>query len=40
VKVAGTQECDPNGIGLIHGPGRFLNDGRQVFIKISYLWRP
>jgi predicted porin len=39
-KVAGTTECDPNGIGLLHVPGRLLNDGRQVFIKISYLWRP
>ncbi|HLJ27369.1 MAG TPA: DUF5916 domain-containing protein [Candidatus Angelobacter sp.] len=38
VKVAG--QCDPNGIGLVHGPGRLLNDGRQVFIKISYLWHP
>lgn len=39
-KVAGTTECDPNGIGLLHVPGPLLNDGRQVFIKISYLWRP
>jgi hypothetical protein len=39
-RVAGTLQCDPNGIGLLHAPGRLLNDGRQVFIKISYLWRP
>ena len=40
VRVAGTTECDPNGSGLLHVPGRLMNDGRQVFIKISYLWRP
>ena len=38
VKVAG--QCDPNGIGLVHGAGPFLNDGRQIFVKVSYLWRP
>ncbi|HKF20604.1 MAG TPA: DUF5916 domain-containing protein [Candidatus Angelobacter sp.] len=32
--------CDPNGIGLVHGHGPFLNDGRQIFVKISYLWHP
>ena len=32
--------CDPNGIGLVHDPrGRLLNDGRQVFVKVAYLWR-
>lgn len=40
VRVAGTMECDPNGNGLLHGFNRFSNDGRQVFIKVSYLWRP
>lgn len=39
-KVAGTSECDPNGIGLLHGSGLLMNDGKQVFIKISYLWHP
>jgi hypothetical protein len=38
VRINGT--CDPNGIGLIHRPGPFLNDGRQIFVKISYLWHP
>jgi hypothetical protein len=38
VRVAG--QCDPNGVGLVHGPGPLLNDGRQVFVKISYLWHP
>lgn len=40
VRVAGTSECDPNGNGLLHGFNRFSNDGRQVFVKVSYLWRP
>ncbi len=38
VRVAG--QCDPNGIGLVRGPGPLLNDGRQIFVKISYLWHP
>lgn len=38
VKIAG--QCDPNGIGLLHGGNRFLNDGRVAFIKVSYLWHP
>ena len=38
VKIAG--QCDPNGIGLLHGTNRLLNDGRQIFIKVSYLWHP
>jgi len=39
VRVAGV--CDPNGIGLVHRPGGpLLNDGRQIFVKISYLWHP
>jgi hypothetical protein len=38
VRLAG--QCDPNGIGLVHGHGPFLNDGRQIFVKISYLWHP
>lgn len=38
VKVAG--QCDPNGNGLIHGPGGLLNDGRIAFVKVSYLWHP
>jgi Domain of unknown function (DUF5916) len=41
VHLAGQgSQCDPNGAGLLHGPGRLLNDGRQIFFKLSYLWRP
>jgi len=29
---------DPNG-NLLHTPNHFLNDGRQIFVKISYLFR-
>lgn len=38
-QVAGETECDPNGPGLIHTPNGFINDGRQLFVKISYLFR-
>jgi hypothetical protein len=38
VRVAGSV-CDPNGVGLIRTPTGFINDGRQVFIKVSYLFR-
>ena len=29
---------DPNG-NLLRTPGQFLNDGRQIFVKISYLFQ-
>jgi hypothetical protein len=29
---------DSNG-NLLHVPNRFLNDGRQIFVKVSYLFR-
>jgi hypothetical protein len=38
VHVAGATECDPNGNGLVRN-NRFINDGRILFVKISYLWR-
>jgi len=38
VRVAGTEQCDPNGSGLLRGPS-FINDGRQFFVKIAYLFR-
>jgi len=38
VRVAGTEQCDPNGSGLLRGPA-FINDGRQFFVKIAYLFR-
>ena len=31
-------QCDPNGGGLLRS-NRLSNDGRQVFVKISYLFR-
>ena len=37
--VAGTTQCDPNGNGLIRSNGRLINDGRQIFVKVSYLFR-
>ncbi|GAC1644690.1 MAG: hypothetical protein NVS9B15_01970 [Acidobacteriaceae bacterium] len=38
VRVGGV--CDPNGTGLIRDPrGRLVNDAKQVFFKISYLFR-
>jgi len=33
-----TLSQDSNG-NLLHIPNRFLNDGRQIFVKISYLFR-
>lgn len=39
VRLAGSTECDPNGIGLLRSQNHLINDGRQVFIKISYLFR-
>lgn len=36
--VAGSMECDPNGGGLIRG-NHLTNDGREIFVKISYLFR-
>ena len=37
--IAGSEECDPTGPGLIRTPDGFVNDGRQLFIKVSYLFR-
>jgi len=37
--LAGETECDPNGGGLLRTPYGFANDGRQFFVKISYLFR-
>ena len=37
--VAGqTVGCDPNGSGLVRG-NRLINDGRVLFVKVSYLFR-
>jgi hypothetical protein len=37
-RLPGSTSCIPNGPGLIRGDG-FINDGRQFFVKISYLFR-
>jgi hypothetical protein len=39
VRVAGATECDPNGNGLLRTNSGLINDGRQFFVKISYLFR-
>ena len=39
MRPPGSTECDPNGPGLLHTTDRLTNDGRQLFIKISYLFR-
>lgn len=35
----GGSECDPSGIGLLRTRNQFTNDGRQIFMKLSYLFR-
>ena len=37
--VAGTLQCDRNGNGLLRNNARLINDGRLVFVKVSYLFR-
>ncbi len=37
--VAGSNECDPNGNGVLRTRDRLSNDGRQLFVKLSYLFR-
>lgn len=37
--VMGTTQCDPNGNGLLRNNTRLINDGRIIFIKVSYLFR-
>ena len=38
LQPSGSRQCDPNQAILPRGPG-YLNDGRQFFIKGSYLFR-
>jgi len=38
--IAGSTQCDPAGPGLLRTQNSFINDGRQFFIKLNYLWRP
>jgi hypothetical protein len=37
--IAGSTQCDPNGGGLLRTTNHLSNDGRQVFVKLSYLFR-
>lgn len=37
--IGGTTQCDPNGSGLLRTRNGFINDGRQFFVKVSYLFR-
>jgi hypothetical protein len=37
--LPGSTQCDPNGPGLLRTRDQLTNDGRQLFIKISYLFR-
>lgn len=37
--LPGSEQCDPNGGGLLRTSNRFTNDGRQLFVKVSYLFR-
>jgi hypothetical protein len=36
-RVAGT--CDPSGSGMLRTRSSFINDGRLLFVKVSYLFR-
>jgi hypothetical protein len=38
IHLPGSEECDPNAGGLLRSPYRLTNDGRQLFVKISYLF--
>jgi len=38
IHLAGSMQCDPTGNGLVRS-NSFINDGRQFFVKISYLFR-
>ena len=37
--LSGSFQCDPKGDGLVRS-NSFINDGRQLFVKLSYLIRP
>ncbi len=38
LRLTGPTQCDPNGGGLLRS-NRLTNDGRELFVKISYLFR-
>jgi Domain of unknown function (DUF5916) len=35
----GSLQCDPSGPGLLRTQNGYINDGRQLFVKVSYLFR-
>jgi hypothetical protein len=39
VRIPGSTQCDPNGPGLLRTRDQLTNDGRPLFLKISYLFR-
>lgn len=39
VHLPGSSQCDPNSGGLLRTANGLTNDGRQLFIKVSYLFR-
>ena len=39
VHLPSSAQCNPNGPGLLRSPNRLTNDGHQLFIKLSYLFR-
>ena len=39
VHQPGSEQCDPNGSGLLRTPNSYINDGRLFFVKVSYLFR-
>jgi hypothetical protein len=38
-RIPGSTQCDPNSPGLLRTRNQLTNDGRQLFVKISYLFR-
>ena len=38
-RLPASVQCDPNGPGLLRTRDQLTNDGRQLFVKISYLFR-
>ena len=39
IHLPGSERCDPNAGGLLRSSNRLTNDGRQLFVKISYLFQ-
>ena len=39
MRLPGSTQCNPSGGGLLRSPDHLTNDGRELFIKLSYLFR-